>query len=65
MTIIDKIATFLKEVRMEVKKVNWLTRQELVRYTLMVLGFIVAMAAFYGVLDAGFSYLLDKFVLTR
>lgn len=63
MDIIGWITKFLKEVRVEVKKVNWLTREQLVNYTLLVIGFMVAMALFYGVLDAGFAYLLQKFVL--
>jgi len=65
MNIIDKAVTFLKEVRLETKKVNWLTRDELTKYTLMVIGFIVAMALFFGVFDAGFSFLLEKYVLAH
>ncbi|PIW92119.1 MAG: preprotein translocase subunit SecE, partial [Candidatus Nealsonbacteria bacterium CG_4_8_14_3_um_filter_37_23] len=30
-----KIITFLKEVKLEIKKVNWPTRQETIRYTLI------------------------------
>jgi preprotein translocase subunit SecE len=65
MNIIDKIKTFLKEVRLEVKKVNWLTRKELTNYTLMVIGFILAMAVFFGVLDFSFGQLLNHFVLSQ
>jgi preprotein translocase subunit SecE len=63
MKIISVAATFFKEVRLEVKKVNWLTRSELLNYTLLVIGFMLAMGAFFGALDYGFSYLLQKFVL--
>lgn len=63
MDIIAKITTFLKEVRLESKKVNWLSRQQLLSYTLVVIGFMVAMASFFGVFDYGFSLLLQKFVL--
>ncbi|MFA6376642.1 MAG: preprotein translocase subunit SecE [Candidatus Paceibacterota bacterium] len=63
MNIVNFIVKFLKEVRVEVKKVNWLTREQLVNYTLMVIGFMVAMALFFGSLDFGFAYLLQKFVL--
>jgi len=59
----QKIITFLKEVRLEMKKVNWPTRQETLRYTLIVIGISVAVAAFLGTLDFIFTTLLNKFVL--
>lgn len=63
MAIFAKIKTFLKEVRLEAKKVNWLNRQQLVNYTLVVIGSMVAMAVFFGALDYGFAVLLQKYVL--
>ena len=59
----NKIFTFLKEVRLEMKKVNWPTRQETIRYTLIVLGISAAIAIFLGGLDFVFTTLLNKFVL--
>jgi preprotein translocase subunit SecE len=59
----NKIVTFLKEVRLEMKKVNWPTRQETVRKTLIVIGISVAVAVFLGGLDFIFTTLLNKFVL--
>ena len=59
----NKLITFLKEVRLEMKKVNWPTRQETIRKTLVVIGISVAVAAFLGTLDFIFTTLLNKFVL--
>lgn len=59
----NKIITFLKEVRLEIKKVNWPTKQETFRYTLIVVGISVAVAIFLGTLDFIFTTLLNKFVL--
>jgi len=59
----QKITTFLKEVRLEMKKVNWPTRKETIRYTLIVIGASVAVAIFLGSLDFIFNTLLTKFVL--
>jgi len=59
----DKIITFLKEVKLEIKKVNWPTRQQTTKYTLIVLGISVAIAIFLGSLDFLFTTLLEKFVL--
>ena len=59
----EKIISFLKEVRIEMKRVNWPTRQETLRYTLIVVGVSVTVAAFLGGLDFLFITLLNKFVL--
>jgi preprotein translocase subunit SecE len=59
----SRITTFLKEVRLEMKKVNWPTRKETVKYTLIVIGVSVGVAAFLGGLDFVFTMILDKFML--
>jgi len=59
----DKIITFLKEVKLEMKKVNWPTREETIRYTLIVIGVSAIVAAFLGTLDFIFTTLLEKFIL--
>ncbi|OGZ17358.1 MAG: preprotein translocase subunit SecE [Candidatus Nealsonbacteria bacterium RBG_13_36_15] len=61
--MLNRIKTFLKEVRLEIKKVNWPTRQETLRYTLIVIGVSVAVASFLGGLDFIFTALLTKFIL--
>lgn len=61
--MLQKIITFLKEVRLEMRKVNWPTRQETLRYTLIVIAASFAVAAFLGALDFVFTFLLEKFVL--
>lgn len=58
-----KLITFFKEVRMEMKKVNWPTREQTLRYTLIVLGVSVAVAMFLGGMDFIFKLLLQKFIL--
>lgn len=63
MALISKITTFLKEVRLEVKKVNWPTRQETIKYTLIVIVASFLVAAFLGAMDFVFTYLLNKFIL--
>jgi len=59
----SKIITFLKEVKLEIKKINWPTRQQTVRYTLIVIGVSVVVAIFLGGLDFIFTAILDAFVL--
>jgi len=62
-TMFSKISTFLKEVKLEMKKVNWPNRQETIRYTLIVVGVSFAIAVFLGALDFIFTTLLNRFVL--
>jgi len=63
MKIFTKITTFLKEVRLEMKKVNWPSRQETIRKTMVVIGISVAIAIFLGAIDFILTTLLNKFVL--
>jgi len=58
-----KLVIFLKEVRAELKRVTWPTRQEATKHTFMVIGFSLAVAAFLGSLDFLFSFLLNKFII--
>lgn len=58
-----RIITFLKEVRLELKRVTWPTKQEAIKHTLIVIGFSLAVAAFLGGLDFLFTWLMDKFII--
>lgn len=63
MAIFTKIQTYFKEVFLEMKKVNWPTRQQTLRFTLIVIGISVAVALYLGGLDFVFTTLFDKFIL--
>lgn len=58
-----KTISFLKDVQIELKKVNWPTRKETLKYTLIVIAVSAVTAAFLGGLDFIFSTLLDKFII--
>lgn len=60
--MVKKIVIFLKEVKMEMKKVNWPTKKETIRYTLIVIGISIAIAIYLGGLDFIFTTILNKFV---
>jgi len=63
MSFVDKIKNFFKEVYVELRKVNWLNRQEVLRYTLIVLAVTIIVSAFLGGLDYAFSTALKTFIL--
>ena len=52
-----RLIAFLKEVLIELRKVVTPTRQELVKYTLVVLGFVVVMMALVYGLDVLFVWI--------
>jgi len=63
MTISQKIKEFFKEVFVEMKKVSWLSRKDVTRYTLIVLAVTIVVAAFLGGLDYIFSTILKSIIL--
>ncbi|MEK7562428.1 MAG: preprotein translocase subunit SecE [Patescibacteria group bacterium] len=62
MNITQKINIFFKEVWVEMKRVNWLSNKDVLRYTLIVLAVTVIVAAFLGGLDFIFTEIIKKFV---
>ena len=60
----NRIAQYVRETRAELRKVVWPTREEATNLTIIVVGTIVVMSAFFGVID----YLLTglfRFLLAR
>ena len=53
-----KLSAYLRDSYAELKKVNWPSKKETVRYTLIVIGISLSVALFLGALDLIFSYLL-------
>lgn len=49
--IIQKPVNFLKEVRVELGKVSWSTRQEVIGSTFVVITITSIMAVFIGIVD--------------
>ena len=59
----QKIPLFLKEVRIEIKKINWPNRQEILKYVLIVISVSLVVSIYLGGLDFIFTFLLQKFIL--
>ena len=59
----NKITTFVKEARVELRKVNWPTREQTIKYTGLVIGLSLAVAIFLGALDYLFEYIIRVFVI--
>ena len=59
----NRLITFLKEARIELKKVTWPTREDTIRFTMTVIVISAAVAFFLGGLDFGFQWVLNNVVL--
>jgi preprotein translocase SecE subunit len=59
----SKIVNFLKEVRLEFRHVNWLSKNQVIQYTLIVIGLSLGVSMFLGFFDFVFNYLFVKFVI--
>jgi len=57
-----RLISYISESKQELKRVNWPTRQETIRLTLIVIGVSLAVAVFLGVLDLIFRYLLRSVI---
>ena len=51
----NKIINYFKSINVEMKKVSWLTKQQLVNSTVIVLVFAFIISIFLFVLDFGLS----------
>jgi preprotein translocase subunit SecE len=58
----NKVVSYIKESKEELKKVAWPSRKMVIRDTLIVLGVSLSMAVFFGVVDFGLSKGLEKLI---
>lgn len=59
----QKITAFIKDTRTEMMRVVWPTREAIIRDTIVVIAVTLGLAAFLGILDVVFQYLLNRFIL--
>ena len=58
-TFIDKGLQFLREVKVELKKVTWPSRKQTMGSTVVVLVIVTIISLFLGLVDAGLSGLIQ------
>lgn len=61
--MLNNLIEYIKSSRAELAHANWPTRKETTRFTLIVIGVSLFVAAFLGGLDLLFTYVLERFVL--
>lgn len=60
--MIGKITKFFGEVKTEMSKVTWSTREELVHSAIIVLTVMIVMAIFLGIVDFIFARIVHTFL---
>lgn len=62
LTYVSGSLNFLKEVKVEAKRVNWPTRERVVKDTIIVIIFAVAVAVFLSTFDFLFQKILNVLI---
>ena len=62
MNWISKFITYIKESRIELKKVIWPSREDVTKHTLIVIGVSLGVALFLGVFDYALFIMLEKVI---
>ncbi len=57
---VERATRYLREVRAELNRVTWPSRQELIASTVVVLVVVTVMAAYLGAWDALFTWLFQR-----
>mgnify|MGYP001587725256 CR=1 FL=1 len=63
MNILSRIVEFLKETRVEAKKVAWPSKKQVVRHTIVVVALSLFVAVILGAFDFAFAIILERFIL--
>lgn len=58
----DKAKQYFLEVRVELKKVTWLKRAEVMSVTAVVLITVFVIAVFLGIVDIGLANIIKKII---
>ena len=58
----NKLISYFKESKEELKKVVWPSRKETIKYTILVIGISFVTAVFLGALDFGLNIVVEKII---
>lgn len=59
MATLAKLSTYIKDSLAELKKVVWPTKNQLINYTIVVIGMAIGIAVFFSALDYVFNIMLE------
>jgi len=59
----NKLTNYIRDSRLELKKVSWPTKKTTTNYTLLVLGVSISMAIFLALIDYLSSLGIEKLII--
>jgi preprotein translocase subunit SecE len=59
---VGKLTTFLAEVKEELKKVTWPSKDDTVGTTAVVIALVIVIAVFLGIVDVGLSRIFNLLI---
>ena len=65
MSLLTTITDYFRTSKSELEKVSWPSRQDTIRYSALVIGISILVAAFFAVLDSGLTKLVDATLTVR
>ncbi|MCD6320542.1 MAG: preprotein translocase subunit SecE [Candidatus Desulfofervidaceae bacterium] len=57
---VEQVKQFLREVKVELKKVTWPSKREMIGSTFVVIIFVVLVAAYFGIIDLIYTIIIGK-----
>ncbi len=60
--MVNKVATYIKEAVIEMKKVNWPSKKQTIHYTVIVIAMSVGLALFFTLLDNLFNKIIELII---
>jgi preprotein translocase subunit SecE len=63
LAFLSKAGKFIRQVKAELKKVNWPDKDEISSYTLVVIVTVLVLIAFIGVIDLLLSNSISPFIM--
>lgn len=61
--MISRTVKYIKEAQVEIKKVTWPNRQQVIQYTAIVVIISILATLVLGGLDIFFNYIITKFII--
>jgi preprotein translocase subunit SecE len=63
--VVDRVSTYLREVRVEMSRVEWPTRTELIRMSIVVLVVLLVVAVYLGLCDYIYTVVIKRWLLQQ
>jgi preprotein translocase subunit SecE len=57
---LNKVSSFLRNVRAEVKKVSWPSQSEVITMTILILGMVILLSAYIGGVDLVYRQIIQQ-----